>query len=109
MVIDTVGSEESIVSGLRMLEKGGSHVLLAVHENPIPILGTALSGERRIITSSNNRYNDFPRAIEMLGSGAFSVEPLITHRFRLSDVDKAFSLMLEKEKNRAFKVIIVPD
>ena len=109
IVIDTVGSEESIVSGLRMLEKRGVHVLLAVHENPIPVLGTALSGERSIITSSNNRYRDFPRAIELLAKQAFSVEPLITHRFPLSDVSAAFSVMLDKENRRAFKVIIIPD
>ena len=109
IVIDTVGSDDSIASGLGILEKSGSHVLLAVHEHPIPIQGTALSGERRIVTSSNNRYSDFPRAIEMLDSGAISVGPLITHRFRLSDVAEAFSLMQDKQKNRAFKVVIIPD
>ena len=108
IVIDTVGTAESIEYGLRMLEKKGRLVLLAVHEDDVPVRGTRLSGERSIVTSSNSRYPDFPRAIELLASRAFDVSPLVTHRFCLKDIQRAFDLLLNKQNERVFKVVIVP-
>ncbi len=107
VLIDTVGSEQTIAQGLGLLEKSGVLVLLAVHETPIPLAPIALSGERMIVTAANNHYRDFPAAIELLSSGKIIVEPLITHRFQLRDARKAFATMLEKEKNRAFKVVLL--
>jgi threonine dehydrogenase-like Zn-dependent dehydrogenase len=66
----------------------------------------ALSGERRIVTAANNQYRDFPAAIKLLSSKKIIVEPLITHRFPLKDAKEAFETMLEKEKKKAFKVVL---
>jgi 2-desacetyl-2-hydroxyethyl bacteriochlorophyllide A dehydrogenase len=107
-IIDTVGTDRSIVEGLQSLAKRGRLVLLAVHPDPVPLPLTSLSGERRILTSANNRYADFPRAIELLGSGAVTVEPLVTHRFPLERAQEAFDVMLAKEDRGAFKVVLVP-
>ena len=108
VVYDTVGSEESIRQGLAMLDPGGALVLLAVDDKAVPIATTGFSGERRIMTSCNNRYPDFPRAIELLASGRMRVEPLITHRFALEDGPKAFDVMLRKKEEDAYKVILTP-
>jgi L-iditol 2-dehydrogenase len=107
-VIDTVGTEETIARGLGMLDKSGVLVLLAVHEKPVSFAPIALSGERRIVTAANNEYKDFPAAIELMASGRIVVEPLITHRFSLRNARRAFNTMLEKEKKRAFKIILHP-
>lgn len=107
-IIDTVGTDRSIVEGLQTLAKRGRLVLLAVHPDPIPLPLTSLSGERRILTSANNRYRDFPRAIELLDSGAVTVDPLVTHRFPLERAREAFDVMLAKEEQGAFKVVLVP-
>jgi L-iditol 2-dehydrogenase len=107
-VVDTVGSADSIRDGLGLLEKSGSLVLLAVHEGGISVSPTWFSGERRILSSANNRYADFPRAIELMASGAIAVEPLITHRFPLAEAQEAFRVMLHKEQQRAYKVILHP-
>ncbi len=108
VVFDTVGSEDSITSGLRLLAPGGALVLLAVSEKPVSFATVAISGERRILSSANNRYPDVPRAIELLGRGLVRVEPLITHRFRLEDGAKAFDVMLRKKEEGAYKVVLVP-
>ncbi len=107
-VIDTVGSQDTITQGLSLLEKSGSHVLLAVHENPVQIAPIALSAERRILSSANNRYADFPEAIRLLENGSVRVEHLITHRFALDDAREAFDLMLAKGQNEAYKVVLHP-
>ncbi len=107
-VIDTVGSAESLRDGLALLDKSGSLVLLAVHSKQVPVAPIWFSGERRILSSSNNRYRDFPRAIELLASGAVAVKPLITHRFSLREAREAFRVALHKERERAYKVILHP-
>jgi L-iditol 2-dehydrogenase len=107
-VLDTVGTPETIHHGLDMLDKSGVLVMLAVHEKPFPLAPIELSGERSIVTAANNRYRDFPQAVELLASGKVKVDALVTHRFPLPDAEEAFRTMEEKEKRRAFKVILHP-
>jgi len=108
IVFDTVGTPESINCALSVLDKSGVLTLLAVHGEPFPLATTALSAERKIITSANNKYKDFSEAIRILADGEIEVLPLITHRFSLLEAEKAFQVMLEKEKNDAFKIILFP-
>jgi L-iditol 2-dehydrogenase len=107
-VIDTVGTEQSIRDGLAMLAKGGVLVLLAVHDKPIALAPIALASERRLVTSSNNRYVDFPTAIDLLGSGAVRVSHLITHRFPLAQAPHAFDMLLKSGREEAYKVVLLP-
>jgi 2-desacetyl-2-hydroxyethyl bacteriochlorophyllide A dehydrogenase len=107
-VIDTVGTEASIRDGLALLEKGGALVLLAVHDKPVSIAPIALSSERRLVTSSNNRYVDFPAAIELLSSGYVRVRQLITHRYPLAEAPRAFRMLLETGRDLAYKVVLLP-
>ena len=109
IVIDTVGSADSIHDSLSILDKSGKLVLLAVHEKKIPLAPICLSAERRIMTSANNKYGDFPRAIELMASGKIEVRPLITHRFALRDAQRAFQVMLHKDRERAYKVVLHPE
>ncbi|NIA15083.1 MAG: alcohol dehydrogenase catalytic domain-containing protein [Nitrospiraceae bacterium] len=108
MIVDTVGSAETIQDSLSLLRKGGALVLLAVHEAAIPLRPTALSGERRIVTSANNRYEDFTEAIRLLSEGRVRVDPLVTHRLPLEDAAKAFELMADKLRNGVYKIVLHP-
>jgi threonine dehydrogenase-like Zn-dependent dehydrogenase len=107
VIIDTVGTPESIQDGLSILNKAGAFVLLAVHEDPLALPSVLLSGERSLLTSSNSRYRHFPEAIDLLAEGKIQVEPLITHRFHLPDALEAFAVMRGKEQHQAYKVVIV--
>ncbi len=108
VLLDTVGTPDSIRAGLGLLNKSGTLVLLAVHEQPAAFAPIWLSGERRTVTSSNNRYQDFPAAIDLLATGRVQAQPLITHRFRLSDAPEAFATMQAKEQRQAYKVVLTP-
>lgn len=107
-IIDTVGSERSMLQALELLDGSGTLVLVAVHDAAVPFRASALSTERRIVTSANNRYSEFPEAIELLGSGQVRVRELITHRFPLAQAAEAFDVMLRKNEVGAYKVIITP-
>ncbi|MCK5527915.1 MAG: alcohol dehydrogenase catalytic domain-containing protein [Candidatus Latescibacteria bacterium] len=106
VAFNTVGTSESILESLKILKRGGTLVLMATKEEEISFPSLLLSGERTLKTSSNAMYTDFPRAIEFVSVGAVKVEPLITHRFSLSDAVKAFEVGCDKGKTGAIKIII---
>jgi len=106
LVFNTVGTSQSILESLKLLNKQGTLVLMATKEDEICFPSLLLSCERKIITSANAMYTDFSRAIEMVLNRAVKVEPLITHRFGLSEGVKAFETACHKAKTGAIKVVI---
>ena len=106
LAFNTVGTTASILESLGILKKGGTLVLMAAKEDEISFPSLMLSGERTIKTSSNAMYTDFPKAIELVSAGQVRVEPLITHRFALSDALSAFDVACNKSESGAVKVII---
>jgi 2-desacetyl-2-hydroxyethyl bacteriochlorophyllide A dehydrogenase len=106
LAFNTVGTSASILESLEILKKGGTLVLMATKEDELRFPSLLLSGERTIRTSSNAMYTDFPRVIELVSAGQVKVDPLITHRFRLSDALSAFETACNKSKTGAVKVII---
>ena len=41
-------------------------------------------------------------------AGKLDLKPLITHTFSLSDVNKAFDVVLNREEHKAMKVAVLP-
>jgi len=108
VVLDTVGSENSIINGLKSLARAGRYVLLAVSRRKITIDITMFAGERIITTSSNNLFPEYTTAVELLASGKVKVKPFITHIFKLDEIHEAFNIALNKEKYNAIKVVLIP-
>lgn len=107
-VFDTVGTPETIQKGLSLLAEGGTLVNMAVHDVEISLNSLDIGSERTMRTSCNFLPEEFPLALSLVSSGRIQVKPWITHRFPLHEVNTAFNIALNKEKNGAFKVIIVP-
>ena len=108
VVLDTVGNEQTVMDGLRLLAPSGRLVLLAVHESAPVIPPLTLSGERSVVSSANNLYREFPEAIDLMASGAVRVAHLVTHRFPLERAETAFRLLADTGRSEAFKVVLTP-
>lgn len=106
-VFDSVGTVETLQQGLPLLAKAGTHVNMAVHNAPLPWNAMAMGSERTATTSSNAFYRDEQEAHALIASGAVDVQPMITHRFPLDEVQAAFDLLLSTPK-QAYKVILQP-
>jgi threonine dehydrogenase-like Zn-dependent dehydrogenase len=106
LAFDTVGTTETIQGLLGLLRKGGTLVLMATKEKDLHFPALLLSAERTIRTSSNALYSDFPRAIEFLATGRIRVEPLITHRFALTQALEAFRTACNKSETGAIKIVL---
>ena len=108
VVIDTVGSIDTISQGLRMLARGGRLVLVALSRKKVSLDLTMLSGERSITSSANNLYDEYEVAVKLLSSGRVRVKPFITHVFSLDDFYEAFKVALNKDEYDAIKVVAKP-
>ena len=106
VIIDTVGRPLEEV--LPTLARGGRLVNLAVHDYREDFGQIRLAGQRAVMTSANFKYSEWPVALELLFSGRIKAEPLITHRFPISQGIEAFQVADLKDKSGAIKVIINP-
>ncbi len=108
VVFDCIGSSETVLGGLQLLRRGGRLVAMALSADRFQLPATLLSGERSLTTSANNGYAEFQTAMGLMVSGKVRVDPLITHRFPLSEAAKAFEVAEDKDRYNAIKVIVQP-
>jgi len=105
-VFNTVGTQDSVVESLGLLNNAGAVVLMATKDKEIRFPALMLSGERTIRTSANAMYADFARAINLLAQGMVKVDPMITHRFDLCNGVKAFETACNRAQSQAIKVVL---
>lgn len=90
IVFEASGAPRAILSTTSFLAPGGKVVLIGMPQEPAPIdIVEAQCKEIEFLTIF--RYaNVYDRAIKYIASGQINVKPLITHRYELKDVVKAF-------------------
>ncbi len=107
-VFETTGLRTAQQSALDALAKGGTAVFLAGAAGGLDLGESFFSGERSITTSSNNYYRDYQTGLDLLATGRIEVAPMITHRFGLDDIARAFETVSHKAEEQALKVVILP-
>ena len=108
LVIEAVGSPQTVKQAIQMVKPGGRVTIFGVapvnskiETSPFDIYFR----EIEIIGAYAITRDAFQRSISMLQSGRIRVEPLITERFPLNEISKAFTLA---EKKEGLKKIIYP-
>ncbi|XP_035216528.1 sorbitol dehydrogenase-like [Stegodyphus dumicola] len=105
ITIECCGAESSIRLGILVTKRGGVLVLVGVGapEIKIPIFDASI---REIDIRGVYRYtNCYPIALQLVASGLVDVKPLITHHFKLQEVNKAFETA-HSGADGAIKVLI---
>jgi len=108
VVLDTVGSPETLQQALRLLAPSGTLVNMATHANNISFDLTQLGSERAMRSSSNYFFHEFQTCLDLAAAGQLNLKPMITHRFGLQQVEQAFEMLLAEAEHDALKVIIEP-
>jgi threonine dehydrogenase-like Zn-dependent dehydrogenase len=67
--------------------------------------------ERELQVSGSQRYtrDEFREAIALVESAALDLEALITHRFPLSEISRAYEVAGDKARHQSVKVLVEPD
>ncbi len=109
IVVEAVGHREQVLP--QCIEACRSHGTVLFFGVPTETIDDvpmrrAFLNNLKIITSVNPDFRrDFPLAMRWIGEGRINVAPLITHSYRLSDIEPAFELFHNK-RDGAVKVLI---
>lgn len=101
VIYDLVGTTKIAEKAVQMAKRGGTIVLLVPQNIPaLEVPGySMLFGKELTVRISRLYDKDFDQAVGLIQSGAVKVEPLITHRFALADVEKALDTVVNKKEN----------
>jgi len=92
--IEAIGNPKTIEMGPSTLKPGGRYVQVGYYHKAAPLnAGRLMFREIEIIGSLGCRPVDYPKILEMILLKKIQLEPVITHRFKLDDINKAFDLM----------------
>lgn len=90
IVIDNVGSKESVAQSISAVKKGGRIVMIGESDDTIPLSTFQLcTNEFEIVGSRSGGRQDTIEALELVASGV--VTPYVSDRFPLEKVNDAFT------------------
>lgn len=105
IVIEAIGNPKTIELSSSALKAGGCHCQVGYTHHPVSLnAGRLMFRELEIKGSLGCRPVDYPKIIELVRTEKIQLKPVITHRFKLEDIDQAFDLM---RKGEALRSIIV--
>ncbi len=111
VAIEALGTQGTFESALRVLRPGGTLSSLGVYSSDLKIPLGAFSaglGDNRIVTTlCPGGKERMRRLMEVCGSGRIDLKPLVTHRFKLDDIEEAYDLFAN-QGDGVLKVAITP-
>ena len=104
---EAVGLEKTLTQSALSLKKGGICVLIGLFEDPLRVIFPVnLFVQREIQVRGSRGYCwDFQVALDLLKNRQVQLKPLISHQLPLSDLPRAFEILLDP-KGQANKVVI---
>jgi threonine dehydrogenase-like Zn-dependent dehydrogenase len=104
-VFDTIGTSDSIATGISVLGKTGTFVEMAVRDQTVPLNLMSIGSERRIVTSCNATVGDFTGAMSWLEAGRLRVKDWL-RGIGLSECPQEISRATSGAERQAFKLLI---
>lgn len=101
VVIEASGVGSEIRRSPQLARPGGRIGVVGIYEEPIgsfDMSGIVLNDQTLHGTLASPRV--FPGTLRMMATGRIQCEPLITHRFKLSEAGEAFRAMFEENPTR---------
>ena len=94
VAIEALGTQPTFENALRVLRPGGTLSSLGVYsgklEIPYDAFGAGLADIRIITTLCPGGKERMRRLLDMVRGGRLDLRPLITHRFKLADINEAY-------------------
>jgi len=108
VVFDAAGVSSSLEMCLDLVRPGGNIVMVAFYKDPITVnMSKAVKRNVQLYTVRGEGRRNVRRALSMVAQNKIDLTPLITHRFPLKDINKAFETYVNRIDN-AIKVIVHP-
>jgi threonine dehydrogenase-like Zn-dependent dehydrogenase len=109
--IEALGQQQTFENALRVLRPGGTLSSLGVYSSDLRIpvdAFTAGLGDNKIVTAlCPGGKERMRRLMEVVGSGRADLRSLVTHRFKLDQIEEAYELF-SHQRDGVLKVAITP-
>ena len=109
--IEALGRQETFEAGLRVLRPGGTLSSLGVYSNDLTIPLDAFSagiGDNKIVTTlCPGGKERMRRLMDVIASQRLDTTPLVTHRYKLDEIEEAYDLF-SHQRDGVLKVAIQP-
>jgi threonine dehydrogenase-like Zn-dependent dehydrogenase len=111
VAIEALGTQNTFESALRVLRPGGTLSSLGVYSGDLTIPLGAFSaglGDLKIITTlCPGGKERLRRMMAVIGSGRVDLKPLVTHHFKLEQIEQAYDLFAN-QRDGVLKVSMTP-
>jgi len=111
VAIEALGTQNTFQSALRVLRPGGTLSSLGVYSGDLTIPLAPFSaglGDLKIITTlCPGGKERLRRMMSVIGSGRVDLKPLVTHHFKLEQIEQAYDLFAN-QRDGVLKISITP-
>jgi L-iditol 2-dehydrogenase len=107
LAVEAVGKTETVNTAIDSVRKGGSVILVGNISSEVTLPLQKVVTRQIRLQGSCASAGEYPRAIELLSSGAIRVKPLITAVAPLADGPQWFERLYAREPN-LMKVVLTP-
>jgi threonine dehydrogenase-like Zn-dependent dehydrogenase len=111
VAIEALGTQATFEACLRVLRPGGTLSSLGVYSGdlriPLDAFAAGLGDHRIVTTLCPGGKERMRRLMEVIASGRADLRPLVTHRFRLDQIEEAYDLF-SHQRDGVLKVAITP-
>jgi threonine dehydrogenase-like Zn-dependent dehydrogenase len=109
--IEAFGTQQTFESCLRSLKPGGTLSSLGVYSGklslPLDAFAAGLGDHKIVTTLCPGGKERMRRLLNVVASGRVDLEPLVTHRFKLDQIEQAYELFAN-QRDGVLKVAITP-
>lgn len=111
VAIEALGTRATFEAALRVLRPGGTLSSLGVYSGtltiPLDAFAAGLGDHRIITTLCPGGKERMRRLMTVIEGGRIDLRPLVTHHFRLDDIEQAYELFAH-QRDGVLKVAITP-
>jgi L-iditol 2-dehydrogenase len=105
-VLECAGGPTSMQEALENVKRGGRIGVVAWYSGPVQVdMNLAVRSNVRIYAARGEGGMNCGRSLALMSAGKILADPIITHRFRLDEINDAFRTYTERTDN-ALKVVI---
>jgi threonine dehydrogenase-like Zn-dependent dehydrogenase len=111
VAIEALGTQTTFEGALRVLRPGGTLSSLGVYSSdltiPLGAFAAGLGDQRIVTTLCPGGKERMRRLMSVIASGRVDLKPMVTHRFKLDDIEAAYDLFAH-QRDGVLKVAITP-
>jgi propanol-preferring alcohol dehydrogenase len=105
-VFEFVGVKKTMYNSLKILVRGGKLVFIGYSDDKLLLDPRKLIvGERQILGSRASSKHETIEVVELVREGKFRLNPLISHRIPLPDINDGLELV---RKGEAIRAVVIP-